>query len=307
MKSGRDEMERRDFLKTSVGIVGTCSLLSTIPHIYSQSQNPDLVVVNNGDPENLVKRAIQELGGMSHFVNKGDIVVIKPNISWDRLPEQAANTNPEIVAEVVKLCLDAGAKKVKIFDNSLNEPRRCYDRSGIEKAAKEAGAEVYHVQESRFKKVNIEEGKLIKSWELYQDVLEADRVINLPIAKHHTISGLSLSMKNVMGFIGGNRGLIHRQFDIKITDLNTKIKSDLIILDAYRMLLRNGPSGGNLTDVELKKTVIMGTNPVSIDSFGATLFHLQPEKIGFLQEAYNRGLGEIDLKKLNIKMVSLEV
>ncbi len=298
-------MERRDFLITSAGIIGTCSLFSAIP-IYSQSQNPDLVVVKNGDPENLVERALQELGGMSHFVSRGDVVVIKPNISWDRLPEQAANTNPDIVAGVIRLCFDAGAKKVKIFDNSLNEPRRCYDRSGIEKAAKEAGAEVYHIQENKFKKVAIEEGELIKSWEVYQDVLEADRVINLPIAKHHTVSGLSLSMKNVMGLIGGNRGQIHRQFDVKITDLNTKIKFNLIILDAYRMLVRNGPSGGNLADVELKKTVIAGTNPVSIDSYGATLFNLQPEKIGFLQEAYQRGLGEMDLKKLNIKVVSLE-
>lgn len=299
-------MERRDFLRTSVSVVSTFTILSKIPSTYSQSQYPDLVVVENGDPITLVQKAVQELGGMSQFVQSGDIVVIKPNISWDRLPEQAATTNPELVAEVVKLCLIAGAKTVKIFDNTLNEPRRCYQRSGIEKAAKEAGADVYHIQERKFKKVKIEEGELIQSWEIYEDLLEADRLINIPIAKHHTISGISLSMKNIMGLLGGNRGKLHRQYDINITDLNTKIKPDLVILDAYRMLIRNGPSGGNLADVVLKKTLVAGTDPVAIDSYGATLFDLHPETIGFLHEAHKRGLGEIDLKKLAIQKISID-
>ncbi len=299
-------MERRDFFKTSASVVGSLSILLKISDSFSQSPYPDLAIIENGSPAGLVQKAIQELGGISRFIQPGDTVVIKPNISWDRLPEQAANTNPELVAEVVRLCLDAGAKKVQIFDNTLNEPRRCYQRSGIEKAAKEAGADVYHVQDRKFKKVKIEEGKLIQSWEIYEDLLEADRLINIPIAKHHTVSGVSLSMKNIMGLLGGNRGKLHRQYDINITDLNTKIKPDLIILDAYRMLVRNGPSGGNLADVKLKKTVIAGTNPVAIDSYGATLFDLHPENIGFLQEAYQRGLGEIDLNKLDIKKISLD-
>jgi len=298
-------MRRRDFLKKSAGVAAAFTILPNSSFILEQSRYPDLAVIKDGSPKDLVRKAIEELGGMSCFVKKGDVVVLKPNISWDRVPEQAATTNPDVVAEVVKLCLDAGAKKVKIFDRTLNEPRRCYRRSGIEKAAKEAGADVYHVYERKFKKVKFPDGELIKSWELYKDVLDADRIINIPIAKHHSMSGMSLGMKNYMGFLGGNRGKFHRDFNVKIVDLNTRVKADLVILDAYRMLLRNGPSGGNLADVQLKKMVVAGTDPVAVDSFGSTLFNLIPERIAFLKEAHRRGLGEIDLKKLTIRTFSL--
>jgi uncharacterized protein (DUF362 family) len=298
-------MKRRDFLKNGMGAAVAWTLLPEKSLLFGQSNYPDLVVTKDGTPEGLVRRAVEELGGMSRFVKKGDIVVLKPNISWDRVPEQAATTNPDVVAEVVKLCLEAGAKKVKVFDRTLNEPRRCYKRSGIEKAAKEAGADVQHVYERKFKKVKFPEGEMIKSWELYEDVLEADRIINIPIAKHHSIGGMSLGIKNYMGFLGGNRGKFHRGFDVKIVDLNTRVKADLIILDVYRMLLRNGPSGGNLADVEMKKTVVVGTDPVAMDSYGATLFNLEPGRVAFLQGAHRRGLGEFDLKKIKIKTLTL--
>ena len=299
-------MQRRDFLKTTAGFAAACTFLPEVPFTFGQSSYPDLVVTKEGNPAELVRQAVEKLGGISRFVKSGDVVVLKPNISWDRVPEQAATTNPELVAEVVRLCLEAGAKKVKVFDRTLNEPRRCYMRSGIEKAAEEAGADVHYVYDRKFKRVAFPEGELIKSWELYEEVLEADRVINLPVAKHHSISGVSLGMKNLMGYLGGNRGTFHRQFDIKITDLNTRIKPDLTILDAYRMLVRNGPSGGSLADVVSKKTVVAGVDPVAIDSFGATLFDLQPERIAFLNEAHQRGLGQIDLQKLTIATYSLE-
>ena len=129
--------------------------------------------------------------------------------------------------------------------------------------------------------------------------------VNIPIAKHHSIGGISLGMKNLMGFLGGNRGKFHRDFNTKIVDLNSQIKTDLTILDAYRMLLRNGPSGGNLADVELKKTIVAGIDPIAMDSYGASLFNLKAERIPFLQKAYKRGLGEFDLTKLNIKTLTL--
>jgi len=298
-------MQRRDFLKKTAEIAAACSFLPKAPFLLGNTQPPDLVVTKDGSPSLLVRRALEELGGISRFIKRGDIVVIKPNMSWDRLPEQAATTNPEVVQEVVRLCIAAGAKKVKIFDNTLNEARRCYARSGIEKAAKDAGAEVFFVYDGNFKKVSFPEGELVKSWELYKDALEADKIINLPVAKHHSISGVSLGMKNFMGFLGGNRGQFHRQFDVKVTDLNTKVRANLIILDAYRVLLRNGPSGGNLADVELKKMVVAGTDPVAVDSFGATLFNLDPQRIGFLQIAQKRGLGETNLQKLTIRKLSL--
>ena len=202
-------MERRDFLKKSVSIAAAYSLMPRSPRIFGQGQIPDLVVVKEGEPVELVNRAVEELGGMSRFISRGDVVVLKPNISWDRVPPQAATTNPDVVAQVVRLCFNAGAKKVKIFDRTLNEPKRCYKRSGIEKAAQEAGADVQHVYERKFKRVKIPDGVLIKSWEIYEDVLESDKIINIPIAKHHSIGGMSLGMKNFMGHIGGNRGKFH--------------------------------------------------------------------------------------------------
>jgi uncharacterized protein (DUF362 family) len=297
-------MKRRDFLKTTSQVGLGMAALSAFPSL-GDSSNPDLIVVKDGEPAKLFSEAIQKLGGMKQFISKGDVVVIKPNMSWDRVPEQAATTHPDLVAEVIRHCLNAGTKKVKIFDNTLNEPKRCYNRSGIEKAARDAGADVFHVYERKFKMTQFPEGELIKSWELYEDVLDADKIINMPIAKHHSIGGVSLGMKNLMGFLGGNRGRFHRDFNEKIVDLNTRIRPNLTILDAYRMLLRNGPSGGNLADVALTKTLIVGKDPVAVDAYGVTLFNQTPESKPFLTMGNQRGLGQIDLKKLNIQTVSL--
>lgn len=297
-------MDRREFIRKSSGFAAG-SLLNSRFDLPALSGSPDLAVVSGGEPAELVRRAVEELGGMSAFVSTGDVVAVKANISWDRVPAQAATTNPEAVAEVVRLCFASGAKKVKLFDNTLNEARRCYKRSGIEAAAKKAGADVFHIHPKKFKRVRITGGIKIKSWEIYEDVLDADRIINIPVAKHHSISGVSLCMKNYMGWIGGNRGKFHRDFNQKLADLNTVIKADLNIIDAYRMLVRNGPTGGNLADVSLKKTVIAGRNVVAVDACGATLFGHDPRDLAFLQEAEKRNLGSTDLSSLKIQKVSL--
>ena len=298
-------MERRDFLKSTTAALGALALSGKPYAVADPSSFPDLVVVKNGAPAEMTRKAVEALGGMAKFVKPGDVVAVKPNLSWDRLPEQGATTNPDVVAEVIRLCLNAGAKTVKVFDFTLNEPRRCYKRSGIEKAAKEAGADVQFVYEPKFKTVRFPEGELIKSWSIYQDVLEADRIVNVPCAKHHNVSGMSLGMKNLMGWIGGNRGQFHRQFDIKIVDLSTRIRPDLVILDAVRQLVRNGPSGGNLSDVVLKKTVVAGIDPVAVDGYGATLFQLNPRRVAFLVEAEKRKLGRLDLERLNVQTITL--
>ncbi|MBN1780024.1 DUF362 domain-containing protein [bacterium] len=294
-------MIRRDFLKTTAG-ASAAALLMPAGGLMS-AEHPDLAVVRDREPGDLVRQAVNALGGMSRVVAKGDVVVIKANMSWDRAPEQAANTNPEVVAEVVRLCFEAGAGKVRLFDRTLNEPRRCYKRSGIQKAAEEAGADVQHVYERKFKMVDIPDGQMVRQWEIYEDVLEADKLINIPIAKHHSVGGASLGMKNYMGFLGGNRGALHRDYAMKIVDINTRIRADLILLDAYRMLLRNGPSGGNLADVSLKKTLVAGTDPVAVDAYGMTLFGIDPKTVAFIREAGERGLGEQDLKKLVIREI----
>jgi uncharacterized protein (DUF362 family) len=300
-------MDRREFLNRSARFAALAAVVGNDRSLFPETGPPQLMVVKNGAPDEMVRKALSELGGMGRFVKNGDVVVVKPNMSWDRVPEQGATTNPEVVKEVVKLCLEAGAKKVKVFDWTLNEPRRCYKRTGIQKAAEEAGADVQFIMDRKFKSTSFPIGEAIKSWEIYEDVLDADRLINVPAAKHHSVpeAGVSLGMKNLMGVIGGNRGQFHRNFAKKIIDLSTRIKPDLVILDAYRVLLRNGPSGGNLADVAVMKTLIAGADPVAVDSYGATLFNLQPEKIPFLIEAKQRGLGENNLKKVTTRIVTL--
>jgi uncharacterized protein (DUF362 family) len=298
-------LKRRDFFKTGA-IAGAGVFFSAqVKSVFGQQTPLDMVIVQEGDPRQMVSEALKAMGGMSRFIGRGDVVVLKPNISWDRVPEQAATTNPDVVAEVVKLCFEAGAKRVTVFDNTLNEAKRCYTRSGIEAAAKAEGADVEFIFERKFKEVPFPDGELVKSWEVYKDILEADKIINLPAAKHHSIGGVSLGMKNLMGVIGGNRGLFHRDFHTKIVDLSTRIKPDLVILDAYRMLLRNGPSGGNLADVRLQKTLAVGTDPIAMDSFGVTLFGEDPLRKPFLVEGAKRGLGVMEFRSLNMKTISL--
>lgn len=302
-----DTMDRRSFInKSCLLAAGTLAMRkSTI--LWAESSPVDLAIVENGEPARLVQESLKMLGGMSRFVSKGDKVVIKANMSWDRRPKQAATTNPDVVREVVMECFNAGAKKVLLFDNTLNEPRRCYRNSGIQNAAEEAGADVQFMHDRKYKNVHIPDGEMIKAWDIYDEILEADKIINLPVAKHHSISGVSLGMKNFMGVLGGNRGAIHRGYNTKIVDINTAIQPSLTILDAYRILLRNGPSGGNLADVALKKTIVAGIDRVAVDSYGVkNLFGLNPEDIQFLNIAQERGLGKIDYSSLNMKKVVLQ-
>lgn len=316
-------MKRRAFLKmTGRGLVaaGLGSLLSgatsptlaqdaaTVPATgpaAAASGAPDVVLVENGEPAALLQAALKEMGGMGKFVSRGDVVVVKPNIGWDRPPELAGDTNPELVAEVVKECLNAGAKVVKVFDRTCNNPLRCYANSGIEAAAAGAGAEVTQIDESRFKTIGLKNGEAVKSWDIYQDYLEADKIINVPIAKHHGLARVTLGLKNLMGVMGGQRGQIHNPFDKKLNDIAGEILPTLTIIDAYRMLMNNGPSGGNPADVKLAKTLIMSPCTVSADLTALSLFGLQIGDLPYLQEAVNRKMLKFDPTRLNVKKVAL--
>jgi len=301
-------IDRRQFLKTA-GVAGLAlSGIGQLPVSFGREKTIggiDLSVVQNGEPAVMVRKAMEMLGGIGKFVKKGNVVVVKPNIGWDRVPEQAATTNPDVVAEIVSLCVKAGASRVKVFDNTCNEARRCYKRSEIELAAEKAGADVSFMYEQKYKKVTIENSVAVQSWEFYQDALEADVFINVPIAKHHSLSKVTLGMKNIMGIIGGNRGKIHNQFDKKIVDLNYVVRPQLTIIDAVRMLMANGPVGGNLNDVKKMDTIVAGVDPVAVDAYGATLFGHAPADLGFIREAHQRGLGTMHLKELKIETVNL--
>ncbi len=270
--------------------------------VAANPQLPKLTVVQGGEPRALVQQALANLGGIRRFVSRQDVVVIKPNIAWDRTPEQAANTNPEHVAEVVRQCWSAGAKRVIVTDVSCNEARRCFHRSGIEAAARAEGAEVILPDPELYREVDLG-GVVLKSWPVFTPFLEADKIFNLPIAKHHELTGATLGMKNWYGILGGQRNRLHQQIHQSLADLASFMLPTLTIMDCYRILLRNGPTGGNLEDVALKKTVVAGTDPVALDAYVAKAYwNLDPAQLPYLQMAANRGLGTVDFETLAVKV-----
>jgi uncharacterized protein (DUF362 family) len=262
----------------------------------------DMAIVRGPDPAANVRRALEALGGMGRFVRRGERVVIKPNIGWNRLPEQAANTNPDVVAEVVRQVVAAGASKVWLTDVSVNTPEQCFVRSGIEKAAKQAGATVVRPDATAFREVNVS-GRLLPTGDVLYPFVEADRVINVPVVKQHGLSGATMSLKNWYGVLGGQRVKLHQNIHLSIIDLAAMVKPTLTVLDATRILLANGPTGGSLADVKQLDTVAAGTDEVALDAFGATLLGLNPNDVGFILEGMKAGLGTAqwhDLKTVEL-------
>lgn len=296
-------MKRRDFIKKTAMISSTLYL----PSLLTMAQAPkgDLVVKVEGEsPYEITKRAIKELGGMEKFISKQDIVMVKPNIGWNREIEQAACTNPDVVRAIVEMALNAGAKKVIVMDNPCHKAEDTYSRSGIKDAAQKAGAEVRFPDENRLV-VHDFKGQRITQWPVFKDFLDVDKVINVPILKHHGSAGITISMKNLYGILGGNRGKLHRDMGQGIADLGYGFKPHLNIVDAYRILIRNGPIGGRVSDVELRKTVIASTNIMEADVVAVNVFGSTPEQYDFLRAAFERKMGQMDISKINLKSIKI--
>jgi uncharacterized protein (DUF362 family) len=267
--------------------------------------NCDAAVVKGSNPGDITRKAIAALGGMNKFVKKGDVVVVKPNIGWDSSIEQAADTNPEVVQEIIKMCYECGAKTVKVFDSTCNEASLCYKNSGIYDAVKRSGGVISYVDEWKFFPGIFPSGAAMEDWPMYYDAVKCDCFINVPIAKHHSLTKLTLSMKNLMGVCGSARGKMHWNISKKLAEITRFMQPDLTVIDAYRVLLRHGPKGGNLNDVEKKETVIASVDPVLADSYASTLFGYKPEDIGYIKEAFLLGLGKMDISKANIKKINI--
>jgi uncharacterized protein (DUF362 family) len=289
-------------LAGGVAAVGSRALASS-----PQATSPDLAVVSGEDAKAMVRKAIDALGGMKRFVARGDVVAIKPNMAWVRRPDQAANTNPDVIAALVEMAFDAGAKKVKVFDRGAAETkdyREAYKESGIAEAARALGAETPLTYDMQAIKFPIPGGVFLKETLVYKDALECDCFINAPIAKNHGMTQVTLAMKNLMGVVDGDRRAWHQNIDQALADFASAFKPKLTVLDAYRILLRHGPPGGSLQDVEQARKCIAGVNQASVDAYGATLFGKEAAKIGHIAIAGKTGVGETDLRKLKIDQLT---
>lgn len=282
--------------------------LAETPAEVKSSTSPDLVVTRNGDPETLVRQAMAALGGMERFVPKGARVIVKPNICVAyHSYEYAATTNPWVVGALVKLAFEAGASNVQVTDYPFGgSPDEAYVRSGIAEQVKAAGGEMLLMPRFKFVSTSIPDGIDLKETEIFEDALKADVLIDVPIAKHHSLARLTLGMKNLMGVIR-NRTAIHHNLGQRLADLTSLVHPTLTIVDAVRILMDHGPTGGNLDDVKQMDTVIASPDIVAADSYAATLFGLQPDDISYVRAGAAMGLGRNDLKNLNIEEITIGV
>lgn len=312
-------LDRRQFLKktaVTVGIAAGAGAWAYVFHsdepvrrrkervytfrnyrVADSKEYPAMVIVHGKDVKAMARTALGKMGGMSRFISRGDRVLIKPNVGWDRQPEQAANTNPELVGAVVQLCLKAGASEVWVTDVSINDPYRSFARSGIEAAVKRAGGVIKLTTEKDFVLTDLN-GQVLKVWPVSRFYHQADKVINMPVVKHHSLSKCTIAMKNWYGVLGGRRNRLHQEINASIADLAGAIRPTLTITDATRVLVRNGPTGGNLSDVSVENTIIAGLDEVALDAYGIQFLGLKVEDVPFLGLGRERGLGVTDWKSL---------
>ena len=287
---------------TSTGREGTAARDYRVAEPSPEAAADFVVAQNDDDGAALVRKAIAAMGGMKRFVSRGDVVVVKPNIGWDRTPLQAANTNPIVVAEVVRLAFDAGAKRVVVTDASCNEAHRCFMRSGIWKAADDVGADVRLPEAHLFRAMRLR-GELLDEWPVLATLVEADKLINVPVAKHHNLARYTGAMKNWYGSLGGRRNRLHQKIDLSIADLATFLQPTLTVIDATRVLVRNGPQGGNVADAKDVHTVIASIDQVAADARACTLIGERPEAIGYLALGEARGIGTTKWDRLRAREV----
>jgi uncharacterized protein (DUF362 family) len=229
---------------------------------------------------------------MGRFVRPGETVLVKPNMAWDRAPEQGANTHPGVVSEIVRLCRAAGARRVVVADHPVHDAGRVAVRSGIGAAVAEAGGELLLPGASSFEWAALG-GSVLASWDVLCALFEVDRLVNVPVAKHHSLSRLTCGLKNHMGLIGGSRGRLHQDIHPSVVDLATAFRPTLTVVDATRVMMRNGPTGGRLEDVAVVNAVAAGTDPVACDAWAARQVGLDPAEVGHVVQADGRGLGRL--------------
>jgi uncharacterized protein (DUF362 family) len=242
----------------------------------------------------LTRKTFDAAGGIQQFISKGDVVVIKPNISWARAPQLAATTHPEVLKSVIELCQEAGAKKIKIADHTIHGARRCFAVTGAGSVAKQTGADLVFPRSSLMKDMKLN-GHRLDVWPVFTPIVEADKLINLPVAKVHGLSDLTLGMKNWIGAVGGRRYALHQDIHQTIVDLAQFFRPTITLIDATRVMTQNGPSGGSMADVAVMNRLILSNDPVAADARAAGMFGYAPDDIGFIRLAKKWQLGTYDV------------
>ncbi|MDA0711211.1 MAG: DUF362 domain-containing protein [bacterium] len=312
-------MDRRDFLKragaTGLAIAGSAlgaSLLydprspaeyfrqdrvkdTRILPSFKVDRGPGAVTMaiarGEKDMDALVRAAVGEMGGIQSFIQKGDIVLLKPNVAFDRAPILGATTHPDVLKAVGKLCQEAGATRILIADNPINQPEGCFFKSGIQAAAREIGAELLLPKPSAFAPVKID-GEVLSTWTMFYEPFEiANKVIGIAPCKDHNLCSGSMTMKNWYGLLGGRRNQFHQNIHGIVSDFPHMIKPTLVVLDATRMLMKNGPTGGSMGDVAKGQSLVVGTDMVAVDTFAYSLLGRDPAGLAYLHKAEARGLG----------------
>lgn len=310
-------MERRDFLRTGVAAGAALTLnfdglkaaLTSNTMVTESASN--MVAVMGGEPDVMLKKALEALGGIGNFIKKGQKVVIKPNIGWDKTPAMASNTNPLLIKELIKQCLAAGASKVSVFDHTCDNWVKCYDKSGMKAAVSEAGGILLPGNDEKYyKETSIPQGKHLKTAKIHEALLEADAWINVPVMKHHGGAKFSCAMKNLMGIVWDRKFFHSNDLQQCISDICTWEKRPVLnIVDSYRMMFRNGPQGKSEADVSTLKSLIVSPDIVAADTAALRLFN-QVEKldiaaVGHIGKGQEQNLGTTDLKKVKIQRIKI--
>ncbi len=317
-------MERRDFIKKTGQALALAAITGGTGFLFHNRQTtayapllfkktdfgisldhslPALTLARDSRHIAALNKALDGIGGIKRFVKPGEKVTIKPNVGWDRTPAQAANTNPELVAEMVRLCLAAGAASVIVADISCNDPRRCFLRSGIREAAEKASANVILPADDNMVKIDLK-GKILNVWPVMRPFIETDRLINMPIVKQHSLTSCTIGLKNLYGVLGGRRNQLHQDIDQSLVDLMSFFTPTLTVVDATHVLMRGGPQGGSFDDVKIEDTVICATDPVAADARACEFLGLTADHVGHIVLAAQNGLGKIDYKAAGYKEVA---
>lgn len=313
-------MKRRDFFKTTA-VMGAASALSInfdglqaalLSNDMAVAQSPDLVAVMGGEPEVMLNKALDALGGINRFVKKGQKIVIKPNIGWDRKPELAANTNPKLIQSLVKKCLDAGAQKVTVFDHTCDNWQKCYESSGIAEAVKAVGGIVVPGNDEKYykKEISLPKGVVLKSAKIHEALDEADAWINVPVLKNHGGAKFTCCMKNYMGIVWDRRYFHQNDLQQCIADVCTWTKKPVLnIVDAYRIVFQNGPQGRSAADVAMVKSLIASTDIIAADTAALSFFNqvkkLDMEAVSHITKGEAHKLGTTRLDDLKIERIKI--